>query len=145
MLHDYDYWQARFPCKGCGTGCGVYTSASGMISDGSGTSGYSNDAYCEWIIAPHGASQVILHFTQFHVEPPNDMVQIFECNDVLCSQPQQLAELTGTYSNNHVVTSKTGFVKVIFRSDNSTNYYGFTALWSMVRHIISYCFDTLAS
>jgi len=142
LLHDYDYLQASFPCRGCGTGCGVHTSASGFISDGSGTSGYSNNAYCEWIIAPLGASQVMLRFTQFDIEPPNDLVQIFECNNVLCSQPQQVAELTGTYSNNYVMTSKTGFVKVIFRSDNRTNYDGFTALWSLVSLVISSCCGT---
>jgi hypothetical protein len=66
------YVQASFPCKGCGSSCKAYSSASGFLCDGSGLSGYSNDAHCEWIIAPAGGGYVTITVTeldtQYHIE-----------------------------------------------------------------------------
>jgi hypothetical protein len=62
-----------------------------------------------------------------------DIVRVFECTDIYCAQQQQLAALSGRYSTPQVVMSSTGFVKVVFTSDGSVNYDGFTATWTSVR------------
>jgi hypothetical protein len=59
-------------------------------------------------------------------------VRVFQCIDVYCSHQEQIAMLSGTYLTIKVVTSVTGFIKVMFTSDGSVNYDGFTASWSIV-------------
>jgi hypothetical protein len=81
---------------------------------------------------PSGVPTVTLRFTEFKTQQHNDVVRVFECVDVYCSRQQQIAILAGTYSTTKVVTSSTGFVKVVFTSDGSVNYDGFTATWSTV-------------
>ncbi len=85
------------------------------------------------MIAPYNAAQITLRFTEFSLQPQNDVVRVYQCTDVYCSQEQQLTELSGKYSTTQVVTSTTGFVKVVFTSDSSINYDGFTATWISVR------------
>jgi hypothetical protein len=104
----------------------------GTFSDGSGSANYLNNALCEWMIAPAGAAQITIQFTAFSTQPFNDVVRVFQCSDVYCSQQQQLAELSGTYPGVKTITSMTGYMKVVFTSDNSVNYDGFTASWSSV-------------
>jgi hypothetical protein len=105
---------------------------NGTLSDGSGSANYPSNASCEWMIASSNASLITLHFTQFSMQLYKDVVKVFECMDALCLQQQQLAELSGTYSALPVVTSTTSFVKVVFTSDDASEFDGFKATWSMV-------------
>jgi hypothetical protein len=125
-------WQANYTCSGCRRPCGLLTATKGTFSDGSGSSNYPNNANCEWMIAPYGTDSVTIRFTAFSTQPRKDIVGVFQCSDVYCSQSQQLAELSGTYPNIHTVTSLTGFMKVVFTSDGSITYDGFVASWSSV-------------
>jgi hypothetical protein len=119
---------------GCGSGCGLLTDASGTFSDGSGSANYTNGANCEWVIAPaSGASLITIMFTNFSTQPLNDVVRVFQCSDMQCSQQQQLAELSGTYTDVQSITSTTGYMKVVFTSDNNITQSGFTASWNSVR------------
>ncbi len=129
LLFD-NQWQANYTCSGCRTPCGLLNAAQGTFSDGSGSSNYPNNANCEWMIAPYDADSVTIQFTAFSVQPLNDIVGVFQCSDLYCSQSEQLAELSGTHPNIHTITSLTGYMKVIFTSDGSITYDGFTALWS---------------
>jgi hypothetical protein len=125
-------WQTRYPCSGCSQPCGLLTAQNGSISDGSGPSGYSNNANCEWIIAPPNALAVTLLFTELSTQPGVDIIRVFECTDIGCSQQQLLAKLSGWYSAPQTVTSSTGYMKVLFTSDWSINYEGFSSSWSLV-------------
>ena len=125
-------WQAQYSCTGCGSTCGLLNTATGTFSEGSGLSGYLNNANCEWMIAPYGAVQITIQFTAFSTQPTNDVVRVFQCSDVYCSQQQQLAELSGTYPGIQTITSMSGYMRVVFTSDGSVNYDGFTASWSSV-------------
>ena len=124
--------QASYSCTGCVSGCGLFTSPNGTFSDGSGSSNHSANASCEWMLAPFGAAQITLRFTMFSTQPGNDVVRVFQCMNVSCSQQQQLAELSGTYSTVQSVTSATGYMRVVFTSDGSVNFDGFNASWSLV-------------
>ena len=108
---------------------------NGTLSEGSGLSGYSNNADCEWVIAPYGAAQIMLHFTEFKTQPIHDVVSIYQCLDASCKQQVLLlAKLSGMYPKVQTITSTTGYMKVVFRSDGSTNAEGFQATWSSVLH-----------
>ena len=82
------------------------------------------------MIAPYDADSITITFTVFSTQLHNDIVGVFQCSDVYCSQKQQLAQLSGRYPNNHTVTSLTGYMKVVFTSDGSITYDGFVASWS---------------
>jgi hypothetical protein len=82
------------------------------------------------MIAPYGADSVTIKFSAFSTQPRNDIVAVFQCSDLYCSQNQQLAELSGTYPNIYTITSLTGYMKVVFTSDGSITYDGFVASWS---------------
>jgi hypothetical protein len=125
--------QTNFSCSACESICGLLTAATGAFSDGSGLSGYSGDATCEWIIAPWQASTITLTFTELSVEYSFDYVRVWQCTDIACSDKVQLAELSGIYpGSSQVVTSTTGFMKVVFTSDQNVNHDGFTASWTSV-------------
>ena len=84
------------------------------------------------MIAPAAASIITLRFTELSTQAGVDIIRVFQCTDIACSQPQQLAELSGLYSAPQAVTSTTGYMKVVFRSDGSVNADGFTAAWTTV-------------
>jgi hypothetical protein len=129
-------WQPKFPCSGCSSACGLLTAKNGTLSDRSELSGYSSHADCEWRIAPYGAVQIALRFEEFSTQAHKDVVTVFECTDIYCTQQQLLAALSGRYSTPQVVMSSTGFVKVVFTSDGSINNDGFTASWTSVRMFV---------
>jgi hypothetical protein len=124
--------QAKYPCTGCGPGCGLSILQSGILTTVSGGSGYANNASCTWMLAPPAASVISITFTEFSTQPGKDLVRVFQCTDIGCSEQQLLAELSGTYSSAQAVTSTTGYMKVEFTSDGSVNYDGFIATWMIV-------------
>jgi hypothetical protein len=86
------------------------------------------------MISPMDEMSVItLRFTEFKTQASNDIVQVFECTDIMCSQQQQLAELSGISVAQNYIMSTTGFMKVVFTSDGSISNSGFNASWSLVR------------
>jgi hypothetical protein len=89
-------------------------------------------ATCEWMIAPHGASGIVLSFDELSTQPGVDIICLYQCMDISCSQEQKLAELSGLYDTPQAVISDTGYMKVVFTSDGSINYDGFKASWISV-------------
>jgi hypothetical protein len=93
------------------------------------------------MIAPDDALQITIIMTELSTQLNKDFVHVFQCSDVACSQQLLLAELSGVYTTPQDVTSSTGYMKVVFTSDSSVNYDGFTASWTTVRRIseLSFC------
>jgi hypothetical protein len=87
-------------------------------------------ASCNWILAPSGATQVDITFKDFSTENTFDVVQVYECTDKTCNYKKLLTKLTGTYTSDQKVTSRSGFVSVWFISDDSVAGPGFNAFWS---------------
>ena len=106
--------------------CGVFTAASGTISDGPGQ--YLSSAHCTWIIAPADASQVTLRFTEFRTEENYDFITVYECT----SSCTQLQRMSNTQGSGRSFSSTTGYLKITFTSDGSDTQSGFTALWESV-------------
>ena len=130
--------QAYYPYVGCRLTRGLLTSANGTFSDGSGPVNYADSTSCEWMIASLDRKSLItIQFHEFSTEPLRDVVRVLQCTDILCSQQQQLAELSGMYTSSQTLTSTTSYVRVVFTSDSSVNFDGFTASWSMVSLPIS--------
>ncbi len=123
-------WQGGLPCSGC-TGCGTLTSATGTFTDGSGSSNYVNNANCEWIIAPSGATQISVTFTQFSTEPNYDFVTLRQCSGTDCTQGTKLAELSGAYASAQTFTSQSSRLHIKFTSDSDITYGGFAVSWTI--------------
>jgi hypothetical protein len=90
------------------------------------------------MIAASGDLLVTLVFTEFSTQPGKDLVRVFQCTDIGCSEQQLLAELSGTYTSAQALSSTTGYMKVVFTSDGSVNYDGFTATWMIVSWLSVY-------
>ena len=108
------------------------TGSTGILTDGSGTSDYGNNADCGWLIAPTGATQIALRFKDFNTQKGVDVVRVTQCATLDCANGQELAALSGTYSTPQLVVSSTSFMKVAFTSDGSITRSGFSALWTSV-------------
>jgi hypothetical protein len=121
-------WQG-LPCTGCGSACGVFTAANGTFSDGSGPSDYSNNVFCQWIIAPSGATQVSINFTALNTESCCDFIRVYECTSLDCAARKEISQLSGTYDTVQTVTANTGYMLVHFTTDASATFGGFTANW----------------
>jgi hypothetical protein len=126
--------QTNLSCAGCGSSCGVLTAAQGTFSDGSGASNYANSATCQWIIAPTGATQVFVTFTEFSTESCCDILRVYQCATSMCEDAQLIAELSGTYTTaqSQTIMSNTGVLLLQFTTNSGTTALGFTAIWDSV-------------
>lgn len=131
-------WAASYTSSGITPSCGggtVLSNPSGSFSDGSGGSNYGNNQLCYWFISPPCANSVTLSFSQFDTEQGYDGLIIYDD----WSGTNQLAVLSGT-SLPSSVTSNTGKMLVIFTSDYSFNYQGFSANYTSTGS--AYCSGT---
>lgn len=79
-----------------------------------------------WVIAPRDADSVTLQFTQLSTENNYDVVTVFACPDIACTQGQQIAVISGT-TLPEALSTDTGIFKIAFTSDSSGNFRGFQA------------------
>ena len=131
-------WSASYTSTGTSPSCGgatILSDSSGSFSDGSGGSNYGNNQLCYWYISPPCANSVTLSFSQFDTEQGYDGLIIYDD----WSGTNQLAVLSGT-SLPSSITSNTGKMLVIFTSDYSLNYQGFSANYTSTGS--AYCSGT---
>eukprot|EP00961_Rhodomonas_salina_P106265 1431104-Rhodomonas_salina.1 len=85
----------------------------------------------EWIIAPPGASQVLLFFESFDMEDGWDFVYVDSCVDVTCasSSPINGPRFSGTFLQNPLFVSDTGVMRIRLTSDGSFVRPGFQAIF----------------
>ena len=97
---------------------------------------YSNDADCEWIVAPSTSGLRFLVFqSNFNTQKDKDVVRVVQCTALDCTSPQDLAVLSGTFSTTRIVPLGSGFAKVTFTSDSSEQGTGFKAVLRSVRQL----------
>lgn len=118
------YTSVRVPvyCSGTTT----YTTASGVVSDGSGTNDYGSNSHCSWLITPEGAYTVTLNFTAFNTEATNDVVNVYDGNS-------EDAPLLGSFSGNTIpssITSSGGAMFIQFVTNNNTTAAGWSAYYT---------------
>ena len=99
---------------------------TGAFSDGSGSLGnYMDNANCKWVIAPTGATQITLNFTEFDTETDFDYVTVYDGPDE--NFPVLATWWGNTLPSTITSTNGTGAMCVIFTSDDSLNYSGWSA------------------
>jgi hypothetical protein len=106
------------------------TVPSGTITDGSGLANYNNNANCEWVIAPAGATQISLSFTAFDTEATYDIVTVYDGPDDTYAI---LATWWGNILPPTISTSAgVGAMCVKFTSDATTTNAGWSANYTSV-------------
>jgi len=100
----------------------------GHIWDGTGQ--YTHNQNCEWIIAPTGASQVVLVFDELGMENWYDFVHVDSCDDTACTNPDNLGSFTGSSVPRNPVVSSTGIMRVRMETDYSVAAEGFKATFA---------------
>lgn len=109
------------------SGTTTLVAPSGTFTDGSGTANYKNNSNCKWVIAPPGATQIILNFTSFALENSYDTVFIYSGTDTT-STP---LTYTGTTLPPSLQTpAGTGAMLIKFKTDNGINAAGWTATYT---------------
>ena len=104
----------------------IFTSTTGVLSDGSGSSDYSNNANCSWLIQPSGGGIITLTFSAFSLESCCDYVRVYDGSN-------SSSRLIGTYNGSTIpatITSTGSSLFITFTSDNSISYPGWTASYS---------------
>ena len=105
---------------------GFFESATGSFSDGF-EGQYSSLSDCTWLIS--AATDISLVFPKFDTETYYDYVLINTCKTSECTQPHQLARLSGAPApNSTVYHSPTGYMQVVFKSDDIVQSSGFSAV-----------------
>jgi Zn-dependent metalloprotease/PKD repeat protein len=103
------------------------TAPSGTVTDGSGNANYNDNSFCKWVIAPPGATQIFLNFTQFNLEVGFDTVFIYGGTDTLGTP----LTYTGTTLPPAIQTPPgVGGMLVKFKSDGSFTGSGWSFNYS---------------
>jgi len=108
------------------TGMTTLTAPSGTFADGSGVNQYGNNADCQWLIEPVGASSVTLGFTAFDTETNYDGVIVYDGNSTSAAV---LNQFTGATLPN-TITSTGGSMLVQFLSDVAGRQSGWNAYYN---------------
>ena len=122
-------WVANYTSTGVVPSCSgqnLLKASTGNFSDGSGTSNYSNNQFCSWLIAPPCATSVTLSFSQFNTEAGYDGVVVYNGNS-------SSAPLLGAFSGTSLpasVTANSGQMYVVFVSDFANVRAGFAASYT---------------
>ncbi|MCL2597320.1 MAG: M4 family metallopeptidase [Paludibacter sp.] len=132
---NYSGWTAQYtsdadPSAG---GCAEethLTEPSGTFDDGSNDKNYFNNQHCVWFIEPPDAISITLSFDNFETEANYDYVAVYDSYD-----NYYLNSPLAMYSGNSLpnpITSNTGIMIVVFKTDQSLNYSGWTANYSSI-------------
>lgn len=117
-------WKANYSCvpQACAS-ITTLSNCNGVFSDGSGSTNYSNNMNCTWLIAPSGATSITLTFTSFNTEAGYDFVRVYNGSNAL-------APSLGTFSGTTIpapVSSTGGSMFVSFTSDQFVVGSGWSA------------------
>ena len=107
---------------------GIYdlTAPSGSFSDGSGSSIYSDNLYCRWLIQPSGANYVQIDLSSFDTYTSGDKVIFYD--GITTSAPVITGPLYGEISSGVIpsIFSTGNAVLVVFQTDSSSGDPGWT-------------------
>ena len=117
-------WSATY-APGTPVGCvnQTFITATGTVTDGSGSSNYGNNMTCSKLIQPSGGGIIALTFTSFATEAGYDFVRVYD-------GATTSSTLLGTYSGSSlppVLTSSGGSMLITFTTDGK---YCKAAGWS---------------
>lgn len=104
--------------------------STGTISDGSGVANYNSNANCKWIIAPSGATQISLNFTEFDTETDYDIVYVYDGPDD--TYPVLATWWGNTLPPTITTTSGVGAICIKFTSDADITAGGWSANFTSI-------------
>ena len=113
-------------CNGTAT---TLNTATGTLTDGSGTNKYANNSNCAWLIQPTNAKTVTLNFTAFDTELNYDGVIVYDGSN-------NTAPVLGRFSGTTLppaVTSNTGSMYIEFLTDEASRSNGWTANYTSTK------------
>jgi Zn-dependent metalloprotease len=125
-------WKGKFistQTPYCNSVATNFTTATGTLSDGSGTDKYANNSNCAWLIQPTNAKTVTLNFTAFDTELNYDAVIVYDGSN-------NTAPVLGKFSGSTLppsLTSTTGNMYVEFLSDEALRSNGWTANYTSTK------------
>jgi len=105
------------------SGSTTFTEPTGNISDGSGDKNYTPNSMCIFIVKPTFASSVTLIFDSFETVDENDYLEIYDM-----SNSQLIVSLSGS-DIPEPVTSPSGKMYIIWKTDNFDQAAGWNATW----------------
>lgn len=112
----------------------LYNSGGSISSPYWPTNKYPNNVHALWILEAPVNYTVELKISEFELEKDKkcfyDYVQIFDGNSTKANV--LLPRTCGTGGVNRTIKSTGTTMAVLFRSDSSENYKGFTATWGKV-------------
>ncbi len=104
------------------------TACNGTVYDNGGTGNYTNNTNSTVTIAPTGASQVKLHFTQFAMENTYDFLYVYD-------GPTTGSPVIGSYTGTTIpadITSTGSSITIRQSTDPAVVDVGFTIQWSCI-------------
>lgn len=110
---DCDVWVSNGAT--CQPGPATLDAETGTVADGSGSSTYSNNLECRWLIQPEDAAVVILEFIDFNIERDYDYLTVYDGDS---DRDSQLIRATGSSLPDTLVSSG-GSVLLVFTTDGS--------------------------
>ncbi len=128
---------ASDPCNGGAT----LTANTGSFDDGSGSSNYTNNQDCSWLIQPENGGTVTLTFDSFNTESGYDKVFVYDGTSASAS-------LLGTFSGAttpDAITSTGNALFVKFESDVSITRAGWAASYTSSTATEPQCTDVTIS
>lgn len=121
------------------TTCGCEPSNStswGEISNRVSTMGdeqyYANNMRCQWTLSSAPNTQLTFEITTFDTEYEYDVLHIYSCSDAACAMRTELGRLSGNLDEleRRGFTSLTGFLQLVFVSDENGVRKGFNGKWA---------------
>ena len=123
-------WNANYTTSTSSSFCvgtQTFTAPSGTFSDGSGTSIYSPNADCNWLIQPPSATAITLTLSNLDTETGNDVITVYD-------GPTNTSPILGTYSGSissiPSITSSGGSMLVNFSSNATIEQSGWDAAYT---------------
>ncbi len=80
---------------------------------------YKSSVVQEWEVSVTGASEIALYFSRFDLENRYDYIELYDASGAL------LSKYTGAMDESFTDVIKGSYVKVVFKTDNIVNHYGF--------------------
>ncbi|UCH15301.1 MAG: hypothetical protein JSV22_04875, partial [Bacteroidales bacterium] len=115
----------------------TFTDIAGIVDDNSLAGDYKNNADCYKLIQPPNATDITLTFTEFDTEPVNDVVTVYDGDDI--GDPV-LGAFSGT-AMPPVLTSTGGSMLIHFTSNEIFTESGWSAGYTCTQEYQGPCID----
>ncbi|XP_018430660.1 PREDICTED: kremen protein 2-like [Nanorana parkeri] len=114
------FLHCAFSAAWIGACSGNFSSMSGVLYSPDYPDEYSPDRTCRWDIRIPGAAAIEMEFHIFHVEDPNDILEVRDKQD-----GSLLIQINGGQDPPNAITFPTGGLQITFTSDRTHNGQGF--------------------